>query len=86
MLLKINVIVANCTQGILLILNVVGEFRAEAGLLQVVTVQVLTGDRILEMYIWEIIVTIILTRYKGWAVSVVSSYCFLFLPFPLLIH
>lgn len=44
MLLKIKVIMANCTEGILLILNVVGEFRAEAGLLQVVTIRVLAGD------------------------------------------
>lgn len=42
--IKIKVIAANCTQGILLILNVVGEFRAEAGLLQVVTIWVLPGD------------------------------------------
>ena len=44
MLLKIKVIVAHCTQGILLILNVVGEFRGEADLLQVVTIRVLAGD------------------------------------------
>lgn len=44
MLLKIKVFVANCTQGILLILSAVGEFRAEAGLLQVVAIRVHTGD------------------------------------------
>lgn len=44
MLLKIKVIVANCSQGILLILDVVEQYGAEAGLSQVVTIWVLVAD------------------------------------------
>lgn len=44
MLLKIKVIEANCTQGLLLILNVVEQYEAEAGLSQVVTIWVLVAD------------------------------------------